>query len=208
MEASSPLAAMQPPSFMPTWSRNDLYTSHTHSHISGANNFGPGAFNFKDLSMKRSSKQDYFAMKPIRGSSPTASLAADLSQNFHIDMRYVCLLQILRCSLTCCSPQLPTPRRSLFTSNLFGTIDGRGKILHWQIKRKLLTIGRICYDTSFAILFSWADARTYGYFAASPQTTIPCSTHRSPLANTSTYTRGRHGNGIISSQTRRSTETH
>lgn len=38
--------------------------------------------------MKKSSS-DYFNMKPIRGSSPTASLAADLSQNFHIDQRYV-----------------------------------------------------------------------------------------------------------------------
>lgn len=62
--------------------------------------------------MKRPSKPDYFQMKPVRGSSPTASLAADLSQNFHIDM----------------SPQLPTPRRSLFTSNLFGTIDLRESV--------------------------------------------------------------------------------
>ncbi|KAG9247938.1 hypothetical protein BJ878DRAFT_117458 [Calycina marina] len=106
---SSPLAAMQPPSLMPRWGRNDLYTSHPHAHISGANNFGPGAFDFRDLSMKKSGKPDYFSMKPVRGSSPTTSLAADLSQNFHIDM----------------SPQLPTPRRSLFTSNLFGTINGR-----------------------------------------------------------------------------------
>jgi len=88
MEASSPLAAMQAPSFMPTWGRNDMYTSHPHAHMSGTNNFGPGAFNFRDLSMMRPSKPDYFAMKPVRGSSPTASLAADLSQNFHIDMRY------------------------------------------------------------------------------------------------------------------------
>jgi M-phase inducer tyrosine phosphatase len=65
-----------------------MYTSHPHSHMSGVSGFGPGAFNFKDLSMKRSNKPDYFAMKPLRGSSPTASLAADLSQNFHIDMRY------------------------------------------------------------------------------------------------------------------------
>lgn len=89
MEASSPLAAMQPPSFMPSWARNDLYTSHPHSHMSGASNFGPASFNFQDISMRRPSKPDYFAMKPVRGSSPTASLAADLSQNFHIDMRYV-----------------------------------------------------------------------------------------------------------------------
>ncbi|CAF9929489.1 cell division cycle- protein [Imshaugia aleurites] len=53
---------------------------------------------------------DYFSLKPVRGSSPTASLAADLSQNFHIDQ----------------SPQLPTPRRSLFSSNLLGTLNGRG----------------------------------------------------------------------------------
>ncbi|RDW85156.1 rhodanese cycle control phosphatase [Coleophoma cylindrospora] len=105
MEASSPLAAMQAPSFMPSWGRNDMYTSHPHS-LGGNTVFGPGAFNFRDLSMRRSSN-DYFNAKPVRGSSPTASLAADLSQNFHIDM----------------SPQLPTPRRSLFTSNLFGQFE-------------------------------------------------------------------------------------
>ncbi|RDW78002.1 rhodanese cycle control phosphatase [Coleophoma crateriformis] len=105
MEASSPLAAMQAPSFMPSWGRNDMYTSHPHS-LGGNTVFGPGSFNFRDLSMRRSSN-DYFNAKPVRGSSPTASLAADLSQNFHIDM----------------SPQLPTPRRSLFTSNLFGQFE-------------------------------------------------------------------------------------
>jgi len=31
---------------------------------------------------------DYFTLRPARGSSPTASLAADLSSNFHIDQRY------------------------------------------------------------------------------------------------------------------------
>jgi len=99
MEASSPLAAMQPPSFMPTWGRTDMYTSHPHSHMSSA--FGPGAFNFRDLSMKGSRKSDYFTMKHVRGSSPTASLAADLSQNFHIDMRYADFIRIhLRASLT------------------------------------------------------------------------------------------------------------
>jgi len=88
MEASSPLAAMQPTSIMPPWGRKDFYNSHTNSHLPGTSRFGPGAFNFRDMSMKPPSS-DYFAMKPVRGSSPTASLAADLSQNFHIDMRYV-----------------------------------------------------------------------------------------------------------------------
>ncbi|KKY15178.1 putative m-phase inducer phosphatase [Phaeomoniella chlamydospora] len=62
--------------------------------------FGTNSFNFRDLSMKKSTS-DYFTVKPVRGSSPTASLAADLSQNFHIDK----------------SPQLPTPRRALFSTN-------------------------------------------------------------------------------------------
>ncbi|KAL8699440.1 MAG: hypothetical protein Q9201_006005 [Fulgogasparrea decipioides] len=73
--------------------------------------FGPSSFNFRDLSMKKA-PTDYFNLKPVRGSSPTASLAADLSQNFHIDQ----------------SPQLPTPRRALFSSNLFGTLNGRESI--------------------------------------------------------------------------------
>ncbi|KAI1908790.1 m-phase inducer phosphatase [Ophidiomyces ophidiicola] len=72
--------------------------------------FGPESFNFKDLSMK-TGHADYFTANPHRGSSPTVSLAADLSQNFHIDR----------------SPQLVTPRRSLFTASLLGPDNGRGK---------------------------------------------------------------------------------
>jgi hypothetical protein len=48
------------------------------------------SFNFRDLSMKKP-QADYFSLRPVRGSSPTASLAADLSQNFHIDQRLVIL---------------------------------------------------------------------------------------------------------------------
>ncbi|KAI9871187.1 MAG: cell division cycle- protein [Pleopsidium flavum] len=109
MERSSPLAAMQPSSHpFGHWNfRSDAPTSY--AQFPGATDFGPNSFNFRDLSMKKSSS-DYFSLKPVRGSSPTASLAADLSQNFHIDQ----------------SPQLPTPRRSLFSSNhLFGTLNGR-----------------------------------------------------------------------------------
>lgn len=49
--------------------------------------FGLNNFNFKDLSMRRP-RTDYFNLKPVRGSSPTSCLTADLSQNFHIDQRY------------------------------------------------------------------------------------------------------------------------
>ena len=115
VEASSPLAAMQP-----------SYMSHCGFRVNappsfppmGAGPFGPNSFNFKDLSMKRS-HPDYFTMNPVRGSSPTASLAADLSQNFHIDQRYDTKQGVLGILLIKYSPQLPTPRRSLFAATAF-----------------------------------------------------------------------------------------
>ncbi|KAL4797698.1 M-phase inducer phosphatase [Aspergillus venezuelensis] len=102
MEHSSPLAAMQPPSVMLGHCfRTDASSAyHGFSPLPG---LGAGGFNFKDLSMKKS-QGDYFGTKLVGGSSPTASLAADLSQNFHIDQ----------------SPQVATPRRSLFSACLFG----------------------------------------------------------------------------------------
>lgn len=48
--------------------------------------------------MKKASG-DYFGLNPVRGSSPTASLAADLSQNFHIDQRLADALRCLSCFL-------------------------------------------------------------------------------------------------------------
>ena len=85
MEHSSPLAAMQPPSVMFGHCFRSEASTYPLGSMSG---FGGNPFNFKELSMKKSTS-DYFNLKPIRGSSPTASLAADLSQNFHIDQRYV-----------------------------------------------------------------------------------------------------------------------
>lgn len=77
---SSPLAVMQPPPSPGTWGyRRDLASTLPR--------FSNG-FNFKDLSMKKSSS-DYFVPKAARGSSPTVSLAADLAQNFTIDQRSV-----------------------------------------------------------------------------------------------------------------------
>ncbi|KAI6250071.1 M-phase inducer phosphatase [Erysiphe necator] len=111
MEASSPLAALRAPCHIPTWGGSDMFSSHSHNQFA-SNIFGPGAFNFQDLPIKKSGKPDYLKNNQNRGCSPTASLAADLSQNFHIDM----------------SPQLPTPRRSLFTSNLFGSINTHASV--------------------------------------------------------------------------------
>lgn len=77
--------------------------------------------------MKRPSN-DYFSGRPVRGSSPAASLAADMSQNFHIDRRYVFIPRVDECiSLQVFqSPRPETPRRSLFTSKLFQPPIDRG----------------------------------------------------------------------------------
>lgn len=90
MEASSPLAAMQPPAFHGHYGFGNADIPPSFVSFASAKNFGPSSFNFKDLAMHQSLKRsnsDYFSMRPVRGSSPTASLAADLSQNFHIDQR-------------------------------------------------------------------------------------------------------------------------
>lgn len=38
-----------------------------------------------------------------------------------------------------CSPQLPTPRRSLFSQNLFGTANGRGMTFLLEHDEKMVT---------------------------------------------------------------------
>lgn len=131
MERSSPLAAIQPPTLpFGHWGGCQDNQPSYSEYNGGRLNFGPSSFNFKDLSMARV-PTEYFSLKPVRGSSPTASLAADLSQNFHIDQRYDWQSQWISVAtkLTSPSPQLPTPRRSLFSSNLFGTLSGRGMLV-------------------------------------------------------------------------------
>lgn len=79
---SSPLAAMQPP---PRWG---CARDTSDNRQAQASSLASGTFNFTELCMRKS-QPDYFSLKSggIRGSSPTASLAADLSQNFYIDQR-------------------------------------------------------------------------------------------------------------------------
>ncbi|EED22067.1 cell cycle control protein tyrosine phosphatase Mih1, putative [Talaromyces stipitatus ATCC 10500] len=111
MEHSSPLAAMQPPSVM--FGHCFANEGSKFRSLGGIGGFGPSSFNFKDLSMKKAPTSDYFNVKQFTGPSPAASLAADLSQNFHIDQ----------------SPQLATPRRSLFSANIFGGNGGRDEMM-------------------------------------------------------------------------------
>ncbi|KAK7425673.1 m-phase inducer phosphatase [Neonectria magnoliae] len=107
MEASSPLAAMHRPMPVPGWGR-DIFRSHSHNHFSGSSG-GSSGFSLREQLHK--STADYFNVKDIRGSSPAASLAADLSQNFRLDSD--------------ASPHFPTPRRALFTSHTISGMEGR-----------------------------------------------------------------------------------
>ncbi|KAK0734479.1 hypothetical protein B0T26DRAFT_73461 [Lasiosphaeria miniovina] len=109
METSSPLAAMRPAP--PSFGRRDLFGSH-NAHFTPSSLGGGGLtlreqFNFHQTT-------GYFNVKTVRGSSPTASLAADLSQNFKLN--------------DSSSPMFPTPRRALFTTAaMMDAIEGRGK---------------------------------------------------------------------------------
>jgi hypothetical protein len=88
MEYSSPLAAMRPQP-IPAWgNRPDLPIPR--SRFGNCSTFGPSSFDFRNMSMQqaRPEKRDYFTLRPVRGSSPTSSLTADLDANFHIDQRY------------------------------------------------------------------------------------------------------------------------
>jgi M-phase inducer tyrosine phosphatase len=123
MEYSSPLAAMRPQP-VAGWGNNRKDLPIPRSCYS---TYGPNSFNFKDMSMQqhhKPSKHDYFTLKPVRGSSPTSSLTADLDANFHIDKRYDphSSLGIYRTD-HCSSPNVPTPRRSLFTAAFFQDQD-------------------------------------------------------------------------------------
>jgi M-phase inducer tyrosine phosphatase len=86
---SSPLAAMQPPPHPSGrgWGCGQD-AGESLSRKAANNSFGRSSkFNFAELAM---GGKDYFSQPTgaVRGSSPSASLAADLSQNFYIDQRY------------------------------------------------------------------------------------------------------------------------
>lgn len=95
MDGSSPLAAMHPAP-APSW------CCPSHSPFGAPNPFRIGRSGIRDQLQR--TKPDYFNVKAARGSSPSISLAADLSQNFSLENEF--------------SPRFPTPRRALFTSNM------------------------------------------------------------------------------------------
>ncbi|KAK0657083.1 hypothetical protein B0T16DRAFT_51455 [Cercophora newfieldiana] len=99
METSSPLAALRPAP--PVFGGRGLF-GNRNAHL-GPSAFGAGSLNLRDqFNFQRSNNVEYFNVKTVRGSSPAASLAADLSQNFKLN--------------EASSPMFPTPRRALFTT--------------------------------------------------------------------------------------------
>jgi M-phase inducer tyrosine phosphatase len=111
MEASSPLATMHRPVPVLSWGSQELFSARSHGHYSS----NPVSISSGNMSLREQMHKgsaDYFNVKDVRGSSPAASLAADLSQNFRIDSE--------------ASPCFPTPRRALFTANMMGGMETRG----------------------------------------------------------------------------------
>jgi|SRR3569833_335636 len=86
MEFSSPLAAMHRPAAAP-FGQRDIFRGNRPGQLSPGKPRAAGGFN---LRAQLRSNLDYFS-KPVVGSSPAGSLAADLGQNFRIgdDVRLV-----------------------------------------------------------------------------------------------------------------------
>ncbi|KAI2472394.1 Rhodanese-like protein [Annulohypoxylon bovei var. microspora] len=105
MDSSSPLAAMRPAP-APAWGQS------SHHCLPTRNPFASGNVGIREQLQR--TRPDYFNFGSVRGSSPGASLAADLSQNFRLDSED--------------SPRFPTPRRALFTSRMMEAIEQRGYV--------------------------------------------------------------------------------
>ena len=83
MEASSPLAAMHRVPVV-SWGQPDLFRPLAQAHFIGGG-AGSGALSLRGHLHKPKPVGDFFGGADLRGSSPAASLAADLSQNFRLD---------------------------------------------------------------------------------------------------------------------------
>lgn len=79
MERSSPLAAMHRPSV--AFGRRDVFHRDSQAAEPLGKPRGLGDFSFRE---QFRSRPDYFSVRPVHGSSPAGSLAADLCQNFRI----------------------------------------------------------------------------------------------------------------------------
>ncbi|SPN96824.1 related to protein-tyrosine-phosphatase [Cephalotrichum gorgonifer] len=103
MEELSPLAAIHRPRFTQPWTKKDPFVSLPRAAGTG------GGMGLRERLHKPT--PDYLNFKNVRGSSPAASLAADLSQNFRLDNDS--------------SPRFATPRRNLFSAAVMMGAEGR-----------------------------------------------------------------------------------
>lgn len=192
IEASSPLAAMQPPAFLGHCGfRPDGSSSYASL---AATSFANNSFNFKDLSMKRS-HIDYFNLKPVRGSSPTASLAADLSQNFHIDQRYANVMkQRYTKADTDRSLALSCQRRGGHCSPIPASLQGK---MGTVSRRSRLSLARQTdtssksHHTSYSFVLTWRSGRNgYGYVTSAAQGTLRSGRNPTSIPHARAYTHG------------------
>ena len=95
IEASSPLAALQPPSFHRSpWSLASGGFPSNSPRRGVSSNISDSLFGPKLNVRSRMEGTSYFDLGSRLESSPTSSLVADLSQNFHIDKTFVPLRRI------------------------------------------------------------------------------------------------------------------
>ena len=178
MERSSPLAAMQPSSLpFGQWGcRGEAQPTYLDygQNYGRRINLGPSTFNFRDLSMNRA-PTDYFSLKPVRGSSPTASLAADLSQNFHIDKRYIAgYATIIKGNANKRQPSIAySPSILVLFESLWDTQwPGYGD--HAGLAEPLLIQNRMRNHATPPILLTRARERINGNITTPPQGTLRC----------------------------------
>jgi M-phase inducer tyrosine phosphatase len=151
----------------PGWHK-DMFRSHPHAH------YTTSAATSASISLREQLHKgtvDYFNAKDVRGSSPAASLAADISMNFRLDSDG--------------SPRFPTPRRALFTASMVGGLEGRGMSnLYNCIHRPQLTYQRLCDYTSSTIIVSRAPHRAHGDVSLASQGALQ-HPDRDPVADSS-----------------------
>jgi M-phase inducer tyrosine phosphatase len=174
MEASSPLAALHRPMAIPAWAPKDIFRSHPHAHFTSAAT--SASLSLREQLHK--STADYFNAKDVRGSSPAASLAADISQNFRLDSdgrlvdHHPPCLSLASYLLTHLSPHFPTPRRALFTANMMGGLDGRGMLGPKECINRRLTRNRLCDYAAVAFFIAGSADRAHGDVSLASQGTF------------------------------------
>ncbi|PTB62934.1 Rhodanese-like protein [Trichoderma citrinoviride] len=191
MEASSPLAALHRPMPAPSWGGRDIFRSQFK------NKSASGSLSLREQLHKGTG--DLFDIKGVRGSSPAASLAADLSQNLEIDNE--------------ASPKLLTPRRALFTAKVVGDVSGQDFVATTPLPPSspirapgTIESSPLPHKVTFSNVVEIASPTpTSSVFNDSPMLDSPAPISRQPIAGPRRTTSGRlktlSSGGLSGSQT-------